>query len=181
MNHVVLQATPFTERGRVWSRCNYRVVAEECNYRPLRLGNKTLTSTKQVTYCTPWQRMQSAKSADLIGHIKFLRWRQLGCHVSRPLPLSVKGVACETMSDVEDLTPPPPQTHTHTHMLHTHTHRSTYVDGNHMISFVSRFVPIYARAWEQGYHTIHKTVASLPGIVQLSISFSTYWKKRNPV
>jgi len=25
---LVLQATPFAERGRVWSRCNYRVVAE---------------------------------------------------------------------------------------------------------------------------------------------------------
>ena len=29
---VVLQATPFAERGRVWSRCNYWVVAEERNY-----------------------------------------------------------------------------------------------------------------------------------------------------
>ena len=29
---LVSQATPFTERGRVWSRCNYRVVAEERNY-----------------------------------------------------------------------------------------------------------------------------------------------------
>ena len=44
----VSQATPFTERGRVWSRCNYRVVAEERNYRPLRLGNKMLTSAKHV-------------------------------------------------------------------------------------------------------------------------------------
>ena len=39
-NYLVSQATPFAERGRVWSRCNYRVVAEERNYRPLRLGNK---------------------------------------------------------------------------------------------------------------------------------------------
>ena len=45
---LVSQAIPFAERGRVWSRCNYRVVAEERNYRPLRLGNKTLTSAKQV-------------------------------------------------------------------------------------------------------------------------------------
>ena len=30
---LVSQATPFTERGRVWSRCNYRVVTEERNYR----------------------------------------------------------------------------------------------------------------------------------------------------
>ena len=45
---LVSQATPFAERGRVWSRCNYRVVAEERNYRPLRLGNKLLTSAKHV-------------------------------------------------------------------------------------------------------------------------------------
>ena len=36
---LVSQATPFTERGRVWSRCNYRVVAEGRNYQPLQLGN----------------------------------------------------------------------------------------------------------------------------------------------
>ena len=42
---LVSQATPFTERGRVWSRCNYRVVAEERNYW---LGNKMLTSAKHV-------------------------------------------------------------------------------------------------------------------------------------
>ena len=36
------------DRGRVRSRCNYRVVAEECNYRPLRLGNKMLASAKHV-------------------------------------------------------------------------------------------------------------------------------------
>ena len=46
-----------------------------------------------------------------------------------------------------------------------------------MISFVPRLVPAYTQAWEQGYHTIHKTVALLRGIVQLSISFSTYWNK----
>ena len=45
-----------------------------------------LTSTKHiVTYCTPWQQMQSTKSTDLIGHIKFLPWGQLdGCSVTRP-------------------------------------------------------------------------------------------------
>ena len=32
---------------------NYRVVAEECNYRPLWLGNKMLASAKHVTYFTP--------------------------------------------------------------------------------------------------------------------------------
>ena len=35
-------------RERVWSHCNYRVVAEERNYRPLRLGNKLLTSAKHI-------------------------------------------------------------------------------------------------------------------------------------
>ena len=45
---IVSQATPFAERGRAWSRCNYLVVAEERNYRPLRLGNKKLTSAKHV-------------------------------------------------------------------------------------------------------------------------------------
>ena len=91
-----------------------------------------------------------------VSAVATTRW--LPC--DQTLPLSVKGVACETMSDVEDLAPlpppPPPPPHTHTHM-----HRSTYVDGNHMISFVFRLVPTYARAWEQGYHTIHKTVYSL--------------------
>ena len=36
------------------------------------------------------------KSADHIGHSKFMAWRQLDhCSVTRPF-LSVKGVACET-------------------------------------------------------------------------------------
>ena len=34
---------------------------------------------------TPWQRMRSTKSTDLIGRIKFLSWWQLdGCSVTRP-------------------------------------------------------------------------------------------------
>ena len=38
--------------------------------------------------------------ADLIGHIKFLPWRQLdGCSVTRPF-LSAKGVACKTSKRV---------------------------------------------------------------------------------
>jgi len=41
------------------------------------------------------QQMRSTKSVDLIGHIKFLPWGQLnGCSV----PLSAKGVTCETSS-----------------------------------------------------------------------------------
>ena len=38
------------------------------------------------------------KSVDLIGHDKFLSWRQLdGCSVTRPFLSPAKGVACETM------------------------------------------------------------------------------------
>ena len=40
--------------------------------------------------------MRSMKSTDLIGHIKFLPWGQLGgCSMTGPF-LSAKGVACET-------------------------------------------------------------------------------------
>ena len=55
--------------------------------------NKMLTSAKHVvTYCTPWQRMRSTKSADLIGHSKILSWGQLdGCSVTRPF-LSLRRV-----------------------------------------------------------------------------------------
>ena len=61
------------------------------------------------------------------------------------LPLSVKGVACETMSDVKDLVPPS----THTYMLHTHAQE-------------------YIRCWEQDYHTIRKIVyISKPKILGL--------------
>ena len=41
--------------------------------------------------------MRSTKNADLIGHDKFLSWRQLdGCSVTRPFLSPAKGVACET-------------------------------------------------------------------------------------
>ena len=43
------KATPFAERGRVWSHCNYQVVVEEQNYQTQRLGNKMLRSSKHVT------------------------------------------------------------------------------------------------------------------------------------
>ena len=43
--------------------------------------------------------MQSTKSTDLIGQIKFLLWQQLDvCSVTRPILSSAKGVACETKS-----------------------------------------------------------------------------------
>ena len=46
--------------------------------------------------CTPWQRMRSTKSVDLIGHIKFLPWWQLdGWRRDQTLPLFAKGVACK--------------------------------------------------------------------------------------
>ena len=94
------KATPFAERGRVWSHCNYRVVAEEHNHQTQQLGNKCwdpLNTWHNCRHnCTPWQRTRSMKSADLIGHIKFLPWGQLnGCSVTRPF-LCAKGVACET-------------------------------------------------------------------------------------
>ena len=77
---LVSQALPFAERGTVWSRyTDYRVVAEERNYRPLQLGNIICWHSLNTLWrnCTPWQRMRSTKSADLIGHIKFLSCRQL--------------------------------------------------------------------------------------------------------
>ena len=41
------------------------------------------------------------KSVDLIGHDKFLSWRQLdGCSVTRPFLSPAKGVACETRGEV---------------------------------------------------------------------------------
>ena len=85
--------------GSVWSRCNYRVVAEEHNYRPFRLGNKMLNTLWRN--CTPWQWMRSTKSAggsDWSHQVSVVatttRWLQCG----QTLPLSAKGVACETMN-----------------------------------------------------------------------------------
>ena len=78
---LVFQATPFAERRRAWSRCSWWIVTEERTYQTGRLDNKMLTSTKHVI-ATPWQ---STKSTDLIGHSKFLLWRQLnGCSMTRP-------------------------------------------------------------------------------------------------
>ena len=45
---LVSQTIPFTARRRVWSCCNYWVVAKERNCRPLQLGNKMLTSAKHM-------------------------------------------------------------------------------------------------------------------------------------
>ena len=45
---LVSQTIPFTARRRVWSCCNYWVVAKERNYWPLQLGNKMLTSAKHM-------------------------------------------------------------------------------------------------------------------------------------
>ena len=43
MVNLVSQATPFTERGRVWSHCSWRVVTKECNYRTAQLDNHLLS------------------------------------------------------------------------------------------------------------------------------------------
>ena len=52
--------------------------------------------------CYPWQRMQSTKSTDLIGHSKFLPWRQLdGCSVTR-LFLSLWRVWLTRLNRYED-------------------------------------------------------------------------------
>ena len=68
------------------------------------------------------------------------------------LPLSVKGVVCETMSDVEDLTLPPPPPPTHTHH-HKHKHILMLMGlFKRLASFPGSCLP-----------TIHKTVESLPG------------------
>ena len=72
------------ERGRVWSHCNYQVVAEECNYQTQWLENIMLRYLLNTWHnCIPWQRIRSMKSADQIGHIKFLPWGQLdGCSMT---------------------------------------------------------------------------------------------------
>ena len=94
---VVSQATPFAERGRVWSHCNYWVVAEERNYRPLRLGNKMLTSTKHVTqlYSMTMDAIYKERGSDWYWQVSAVvttRWLQR----DQILPLSAKGMACET-------------------------------------------------------------------------------------
>ena len=61
------------EKG-VWSCCNYWVVAKERNYR---FDVRCWHLLKTWCNCTPWQWMQSTKSMDLIGQIKFLPWWQL--------------------------------------------------------------------------------------------------------
>ena len=50
------------------------------------VDNKMLTSAKHMAYL--FSITTNVKSADLIGHIKFLLWQLL----------SVKGVACKTSS-----------------------------------------------------------------------------------
>ena len=64
---VVSQATPIAERERVWSCCNYRVVAEECNYQTWQLGNKMLTSAKHMMYLYSMTTNAIYEEADLIG------------------------------------------------------------------------------------------------------------------
>ena len=70
MVSVVSQAVPFAERGRVWSRCNNQVVAEERNYRPLLLGNKMLTSAKHVDQTLPLSAKDVACETRVSEHRK---------------------------------------------------------------------------------------------------------------
>ena len=99
---LVLQATPFTERGRVWSRCNYRVVVEERNYRPLRFGNKMLTSAKHIVtqLCSmTMDAIYEERGSDWSRQVSVVattRWLQR----DQTLPLSAKGVACETKTNI---------------------------------------------------------------------------------
>ena len=67
---------------------------KECNYKTGWLGIIRCWHPLYTLWCncTPWQRMRSTKSTDLIGHIKFLPWGQLnGCNVTRPF-LSLRRV-----------------------------------------------------------------------------------------
>ena len=97
--HLVSQATPFAERGRVWSHCTWQVVVEECNYQTVQLDKKMLTSAKHMhdLIATPWQWIQSTKSMHLIGRSNFLPWQ----HNDQTHPLSAKGVACNTSKNSE--------------------------------------------------------------------------------
>ena len=82
-----------------------------------------LASAKHVTYSMTTDAICEECGSDWSNQVSLVattRWLQC----DRTLPLSVKDVACETISDVEDLALPP---HTHAHILHTHM--STYVDG----------------------------------------------------
>ena len=84
-------------RERVWSRCNYRVVTKERNYRTKRLDMKMLTSAKHVAdlYSMTTDAVYKEHRSDWSHQVSALattRWLQ---H-DQTLPLSVKGVACET-------------------------------------------------------------------------------------
>ena len=73
---------------------NYRVVAEERNYRPLWLGNKMLASAKHRTYSMTTDTICEERGSDWSNQVSVVattRWLQC----DQTLPLSVKGVACE--------------------------------------------------------------------------------------
>ena len=80
--------------------------------------------------CTPWQRMRSTKNADLIGHTKFLPWQQLnGWNVTRPFPLSMKGVACEASIRNKICQPPTPTVCTRLVILKSCSTKWTSLEG----------------------------------------------------
>ena len=82
-----------------------------------------LASTKHVMYSMTADTICEERGSDWSNQVSVVattRWLQY----DQTLPLSVKGVACETMSDVEDLALPP---HTHTSYTHTHTHAHEHI------------------------------------------------------
>ena len=79
-NYSILSYKPHpSQRGRVWSCCNHQVVFMVCNHLT-QWSNNMLTSAKHVVmYLYSMTQMRAMKSTDLIGHIKFLLWRQHEC------------------------------------------------------------------------------------------------------
>ena len=122
-------------RERVWSCCNYWVVAEECNYPPLWLGNKMLTSTKpDVLYSMIMDVICEEHGSDWPHQVSVVAtswWLQ-------PSPLC-KGCG---LRDYEWCGRPPPPPHTHTC---TQAYMLMWLFKiNHMISLVPRLMPAYA-------------------------------------
>ena len=89
---LVSQATPFAERGRVWSCCTWQIVTKKCNYQIAPLDNKILTSAKHVTIDTIYEECGSHWSQQVSV---LVTTRLLQC--DQTLPISAKGVACKAM------------------------------------------------------------------------------------
>ena len=77
-----------------------------------------LASAKHMTYSMTTDAICEECGSDWSNQVSVVATTQwLQC--DQTLSHSVKGVACESMSDVEDLAFP---RHTHTYILDTHTH-----------------------------------------------------------